>query len=101
MSRDEQMNTLASVALLRRKNEVEVPGGAAGIVMTETNFGESQGVYAARFSGFESTSGRRFNCLLLCSQYAVTTFYYEALGMTEQESEARAKPIFNSIAVAS
>jgi hypothetical protein len=81
--------------VLRRKAEAEV----SGIVMTNTTFGESRGVFAARFAGFESASQRRFNCLLLCSQSGVTTFYYEALGMTEQEADARAKPVFNSVAV--
>jgi hypothetical protein len=95
MSRDQRMETLARVHVLRRKAEAEV----SGVVLTETTFAESGGVFAARFAGFESATQRRFNCLLLCSQSAVTTFYYEALGMTEQESDARARPVFNSIRV--
>jgi len=95
MSSDQQMATLARAAVLRRKAEAEV----SGVVMSDTDFGVSAGVYAARFAGFEPASQRRFNCLLLCSQSAVTTFYYEALGMSEQESDARASPLFNSIAV--
>jgi hypothetical protein len=38
--------------------------------------------------------------LLLCSPSGVTTFYYEVIGMTQQEADSRARSIFNSAGVA-
>jgi hypothetical protein len=99
MSDDEQISTIERVTELRRRAETETLG-IAGVTMTETTFAESGGVHAARFGGVESASQRRFHCLLLCSSCSVTVFYYEAIGMTQQEADSRARPIFNSVAVA-
>ncbi len=67
--------------------------------MTETTFGESQGVLAARYGGMEAAERRRFATLLLCSPVAITTYYYEGLGLTEAEFETGAKATMNSIVV--
>jgi hypothetical protein len=98
MSTDEQFATLKRLTELRRRAETDTPG-VSGITMTDTTFAESAGVHAARFGGVESGSQRRFSCLLLCSPSAVTVFYYEAIGLTEQESDARARAILNSVGV--
>jgi hypothetical protein len=99
MSENEQTATIRRVTELRRRAETETPG-VAGVTMTDTTFAESGGVHAARFGGFESAPQRRFHCLLLCSQSGVTVFYYEVIGMTQQDSDSRARAIFNSAAVA-
>jgi hypothetical protein len=98
MSADEQLETLKRVTELRRHAEVVAPG-VYGITMTDTTFAESAGVHAARFGGVESGSQRRFFCLLLCSPSTVMVFYYEAIGLTEEESNARARAILNSVGV--
>jgi len=98
MSADEQLATLKRVTELRRRAETDTPG-VSGVTMTDTTFAESGGVHAARYGGIESGSHRRFSCLLLCSPSAVTIFYYEAIGLTDQESDARARAIFNSVGV--
>lgn len=98
LSTDEQIATLKRVTELRRRAETETPG-ISGVTMTDTTLAESGGVQAARFGGFQSGTQRRFSCLLLCSSSGVTVFYYEAIGLTEQESDARARAIFNSVGV--
>ena len=77
---------------------MKVPGVTA-LTMTETTYGESNGVLVARYGGIEAATGRRFHTLLLCSPLAVTVYYYEALGLPEAEAAGRARTIMNSIAV--
>ena len=67
--------------------------------MTEIRYGESDGVLAARYGGFEPPTRRRFHALLLCSPLAVTVYYYEAIGLSEAEASDRARTIMNSIVV--
>lgn len=98
LSRDEQIATLKRVVELRRRAEAETPG-VSGVTMTGTAFAEQGGVQAARFSGVEAATKRRFYCLLLCNTSAATVFYYETVDLDESKSEARARAIFNSIAV--
>ena len=67
------------------------------VVVTEPVLGESQGVLAARYAGFDSVRQRRFHCLLLASSAAFEIFYYEAVHIAEPLAENRAKAIFNSV----
>jgi hypothetical protein len=83
---------------IRRRVETKTPG-FENVSVTEPTFGESGGVLAARYSGFDAARNRRFHCLLLGSPVAAYAFYYEAVDMTESEAEGRAKSIFNSIDV--
>lgn len=94
----EQLVTLKRVTELRRRAETEKPD-VSGVTMTDTTFDESGGVQAARFGGIESGTKRRFSCLLLCSPSAVIVFYYEAVGLSQQEADACARIIFNSVRV--
>ncbi len=98
LSADEQLETLKRVTELRRRAETEA-SGVSGVTLTETIFTESGGVQAARFAGIESGTQRRFSCLLLCNPLGVTVFYYEAIGLSQQESDVRARVIFNSVGV--
>jgi len=98
LSTDEQFVTLKRVTELRRRAENETPG-VSGITMTDTTFAELGGVQAARFDGVESGAQRRFSCLFLCSPSAVIVFHYEAIGLSQQESDVRARLIFNSVGV--
>ena len=98
MSADAQDKTLKEVTDVRRRAE-SAPPGASGVTLTDTTFTEVEGVPAARYDGIQSNAGRRFSCLLLCSSSAVTVFYYEALDMTEQEANSRAKAVFNLVRV--
>jgi hypothetical protein len=100
MSDMQKVDTLERVTVLRREAEMKIPN-ADTTAITETTFAESGGVFAARFGGFERGAQRRFHCLLLCGQSGVVTFYYEAIGKTEQETDSRARPIFNSARIAS
>lgn len=80
----------------RRAVETKVPGGSK-IRLTEPLFGESGGVLAARYAGIDTGRRRRFHCMLLASSSAFEVFYYEAVDMTKQAAEDRAKSIFNSV----
>jgi hypothetical protein len=95
---DEQLATLKRVTELRRRAETEKPD-VSGVTMTDTTFDESGGVQAARFGGIESGTKRRFSCLSLCSPSGVIVFYYEAVGLSQQEVDACARVIFNSVGV--
>jgi hypothetical protein len=83
---------------LRKKAESATPGVTA-VTTTDTTFGESGGILAARYGGAEPAQHRRFPCLMLGSTSAFTIFYYEAVGLTQSETDARAKTIMNSIVV--
>jgi len=95
-SHDEKAATFRRWVNKRRDLETRVPG-TEGAKVTEPIFGESGGVFAARYTGFDPSSQRRFHCMLLASSSAFEIFYYEAEGMTEQAAEDRAKPIFKSV----
>lgn len=98
LSTQEQHQTIKKMAEIRRGVETKVPGVTA-LTMTETTFGEADGILAARYGGVEPATGRRFHALLLCSPLAVTVYYYEARGLSEVEAASRARAIMNSIAV--
>ena len=98
MTNEEQITTLQRVTALRQRTEVGVAGSSA-VALTEATFVTFGGVHAARYGGVERASQRQFHCLLLCSPSGVSVFYYEVIGATEQETEARVRPIFNSVAL--
>ena len=98
LSNEEQHQTIKRMAEIHRGVQTKVPGVTA-LTMTETTFGESGSVLAARYGGIEPATQRRFHTLLLCSPLAVTVYYYEALGLSEAEAASRARTIMNSIAV--
>lgn len=98
LSTDEQLVTLKRVTELRQRAETETHG-VSGVTMTDTTFVELEGVQAARFDGIESDTKRHFSCLLLYSPSGVIVFYYEAIGLSQQESDVRARVIFNSVKV--
>jgi hypothetical protein len=64
--------------------------------MTAPTISEQSGIHSGRYSGFERASGRRFSCLVYCSSSLVATFYYEAIGLPQNEAEARASAILAS-----
>lgn len=68
-----------------------------GVIAKEPLYGESRGTLAARYEGFDSGYQRRFHCMILARSSAFEAFYYEAVGMSEQAAEDRAKTIFNSV----
>lgn len=96
--RDQREAIFRKLVEIRRRVETKMPG-FENVSTTEPTLGESGGVLAARYSGFDAARNRRFHCLLLGSRVAAYAFYYEALDMTKSEAERRAKSIFNSIAV--
>ena len=98
LNNERQHQTIERMAKIIRGVQTKLPGVTA-ITMSETNFGESGGILAARFGGLEPARQRRFHDLLLCSPLAVTGFYYEAIGLSETEADARARRIMNSIVV--
>jgi hypothetical protein len=98
LSADERSKMFKRLAELRKHAESATPGLTA-VTTTETTFGESGGILAARYSGTEPAVHRRFICLILGSTSAFTVFYYEAVGLTESETDARAKTIMNSVVV--
>jgi hypothetical protein len=69
----------------------------AVVTLEEPLFGESGGTLAARYTGYDAAHQRRVHCLLLASSSAFETFYYEAVGLSEQAAVDRAKAIFNSV----
>jgi hypothetical protein len=98
MSADERSNSFKRLAELRKHAESAMPGLTA-VTTTDTTFSESGGTLAARYGGSEPAVHRRFMCLMLGSTSAFTVFYYEAVGLTQAETDARAKAIMNSIVV--
>jgi hypothetical protein len=98
MSADERSKTFKRLAELRKHAESATPGLTA-VTTTDTTFGESGGILAARYGGTEPAARRHFVCLMLGSTSAFTVFYYEAIGLTESESDGRAKTIMNSVVV--
>ena len=67
------------------------------ITLSDTTFANSGGALVARYSGTEPASKYSFYCLLLSSRTGMGIFLYEALDMTDKESEIRARFIMNSI----
>lgn len=98
LSNQEQSDLLRRIVKTRRDAETAIEGVTA-ITMTETTFGESHGVLAARYGGVEPAEHRRFATLLLCSPVAITIYYYEGLGLTAAEFETEARATMNSIVV--
>ena len=98
LSKEERSDTLKRIVALLRRAQTEV--GATAITMTETTFGESGGVLAARFGGVEPAGKRRFAALSLCSPTELIYFYYEATSLTEAEFNANGRAIMNSIHLA-
>ncbi len=96
MNHDDRVAMFTRWVNKRRAVETKVTGGDM-ITTTEPLFGESGGVLAARYAGLDYAHQRRFHCLLLASSSAFEIFYYEAVDMTEQAAEERAKTIFNSV----
>jgi len=97
MSADERSKTFKRLAELRK--HAETTPGLTSVTTTVTTFGESEGILAARYGGSEPSVHRRFMCLMLGSTSAFTIFYYEAVGLTQSETDARAKTIMNSVVV--
>jgi len=98
MSTDERSKMFKRLAELRKHAESAMPGLTA-VTTTDTTFGESEGILAARYGGTEPAVHRRFMCLMLGSTSAFMVFYYEVLGLTQSETDARAKTIMNSVVV--
>jgi hypothetical protein len=96
MNHDAKVATFMRLVDKRRDVETKVPGSVA-ITVTEPLFGESGGVLAARYRGFDAGRQRRLHCMMLASVSAFEIFYYEAVDMTEAAAEDRAKAIFNSV----
>jgi hypothetical protein len=98
LSRDQRMQAMRRLVTLRRGAETEA-SGAASLELTSTRYGEADGILAARYGGSDPATGRRFNCLVLGGESAVTFVYYESLELAPQQSDARARTIFNSVSV--
>ncbi len=98
MGAEERSKAFNRLVEMRKLAETALPGLTA-VTTTQTTFGESGGILAARYSGIQSAVHRRFTCLMLGSSSAFTAFYYEAVGLTKTQSEDRAKTIMNSIIV--
>ncbi len=64
--------------------------------MTAPSLSEKSGIHSGRYSGYEPASQRRFTCLLFCSSSLVATFYYEAIGLPQNDADERANAILAS-----
>ncbi|MGD0568347.1 MAG: hypothetical protein ABSA78_08070 [Candidatus Sulfotelmatobacter sp.] len=98
LSVDERFKSFKRLTELRKHAEAATPGLTA-VTTTDTTFGDSGGILAARYGGTQPTVHRRFMCLMLGSTSAFWVFYYESVGLAGSESDARAKTIMNSIVV--
>jgi hypothetical protein len=96
LSRGQREKTMRRVIELRRQSE---EAAAASVRLSATRFGNAGGILAARYSGTEPDTGRRLHCLVLGSKRAITFVYYESLTLPPQQSDARARSIFNTVAV--
>src|SRR5262249_39598447 len=85
--------------LLEHRRQAESRGADTAVTMTESALSETAGTHTARFSGFEPAAQRRFSCLLACGSSVAITFYYEAVGLSEQEADSRARLILDSVRV--
>jgi hypothetical protein len=98
LGRDEESKALKRVMEIRRQVEskaINMPS----LTMTEPAIAESDGIFAARYGGAAESKQYRFHTLLLSSPLAITVFFYEANGLTKEESDTRGRAIFNSIVV--
>jgi len=98
LSREQRMQAMRRLVALRRGAETEA-SETASVELTAARYGEADGILAARYGGSEPATGRRFHCLVLGGESAITFVYYESLGLAQQQSDARARTIFNSVSV--
>jgi hypothetical protein len=93
---EEQRRGVAERMLAKlRESEREVRGTSCRL--SPVGYGRSGDVLAARYTGNNQGTGRRFASLLLCSSYTTANFYYEAFELTEEQFEERARYMMNSI----
>jgi hypothetical protein len=78
-----------------RESEQEVRGTSAKF--SPVGYGQSGDVLAARYTGNNLETGRRFASLLLCSSHTAANFYYEAFELTGEKFEERVRYMMNSI----
>lgn len=98
MNDADKMAAFTRMVNRRKDAETKMPG-FSHVLVTEPTLGESRGILAARYSGFDSERQRRFHCMILASSSAFEIFYYEAVDVTEEIAENRAKAIFNSVEI--
>ena len=98
MATEQRRSAFDKLVELRHRVETKMPNGPKGVKVTDPVFAAADGIFVARYGGSDA-SGRQFRCLLLAGSRAVTIFYYESAGMTENEADAKARPIFNSIQI--
>jgi hypothetical protein len=98
LNKEEQSKTLEHLVELYRRAQTQMSEVPAD-TLSETTFGEADGILAARFGGAQSARQYRFTSLLLCSPSSVTNFYYETTGLTEAEFNSRGRMMMNSIVV--
>ena len=95
---EERSAVFNRVIEIRRKTETTMPD--TGLVeLTPTVFGELGDTLAARYQGFESAANRHSSCLFLFRKKNLTVYFYESIGLSEDQSNARARAIMNSIVV--
>jgi hypothetical protein len=95
---DERSAVFNRVIEIRRKNETAMPG--TGVMeLSPTVFGELGDTLAARYQGFDRAGNRHSSCLFLFRKKNLTVYFYESIGLSEGQSNARARAIMNSIVV--
>ena len=96
MEPEQQLSTFNRVLELRQQAETHGLSPSAVTMTTPTVSGQS-GIHSGRYSGSDLSAQRRFTCLLFCSSSLVATFYYEAIGLPQNEAEERASAILASV----
>lgn len=85
--------------LLKTHRQGEKQEADTVVTLGEPVFSDGAGTAAVRYSGEETASRRRFTCLIACGGSAAVAFYYESIGLSQQEADTRARTILDSASV--
>jgi len=79
----------------RRKSELDL--GGPKVRLSEPEVQERGAAVLARYSGFEPRDNRRTLTRIIVNELAAGSFYYEALGFTQEAFDTRAKVVLGKV----
>lgn len=80
---------------MRRGQEQQLSG--TGLVLSDSEVRELNGILTATYQGTDVDRGRRTRTYVSVTGKAVLTFYYEAIGLSDAEFGPRAAEVFRHI----
>jgi hypothetical protein len=79
----------------RRKSELKL--GGPNVRLSEPEVQERGAAVLGRYSGFDPRDNRRTLTRIIVNELAAGSFYYEALGFTQEAFDARAKLVLGKV----